>query len=1011
MRSMAAALSARIQTEKFDMKGTSNAILSAVKAIGGISNVNTFRDKVLQLLKVSYDANGFGLFLPDDIDFKQTAEMIVNYCSKDGEIVPGQVQKVQAVFTEVNKEFTALTPEKLNDPTTDIRRRITNFIDKNKSMQVFLKDIGRHAPASPKIMSQTGPKNVRIYTVGAFNYITNLFKHLTDKVRNSNWLQTITNNPYAKHSTWLNSLINGTHQMNTRLQTMNNDNYAKAKADKYCLDKEEYINRIMTILGHENEDGHVFPVLANKKFSGDLTGIKDTRLDQVFSVTPQGDVVITKAAKQVFAGYFMDEIAAIEQAKQTRDNFIKELNEALGTKYTVESFSKLSVPQQERVLRALDLPESQRKTAVDRINRALKTLVITYHFKSTQSDPVYDVQGRVVAFNDSHIDLRKGAGYAHRHFKNVANALEKDGITEFNENSVVLQNKIEELMLKPQIEFTFNDMLRKNVIKFIPENIMDKFKDIPESARLEALITKFVVKHMSDILEYEKIVQGDLAFYGKVDSMTKRYSGPVSTFGLNAKTGTLPLTLSVDQNLNLTDSETYNALTIQTTKMIDYDVFEGLMWKAIGIKIPYKYKVEDGSVEVDLDGFDYNQLLDENGKFKKAVANSPLGKLYVQGNAVAEKVYGKEFSWESLARTFMYDAVNRYSGYLSQDYTDATTWVSPTMFRELRQRADDGWNATEESCYLFMEHYHELYRLRSNQEDWKIIQNAANILGISDEQLQHYVITSDLLYNPESQWSKSRNNTQEARDMRAKYRGEILSHLENEDGSPKIDTTAMKYIHFGARPQDSLSKLYDPVYDKTALVPLFRIFTEDHMAENIHNLMRERNINVVKYDSSTKSGGMFGYQLYDKDGNFNQALYDAPVAQQWFEQLRKQLETELHEHDDTTLLTQLTKVAMINSAQQHYSMNGFDVDGETLNKIYTDTFNKLTKMGMSKFKSEYGFNQDGTLTPEGRIKLANKLREALEQIGVSQNTVNAIEVDEFGNFKINPALLPNIGQL
>lgn len=81
----------------------------------------------------------------------------------------------------------------------------------------------------------------------------------------------------------------------------------------------------------------------------------------------------------------------------------------------------------------------------------------------------------------------------------------------------------------------------------------------------------------------------------------------------------------------------------------------------------------------------------------------------------------------------MFDAINRYSGYLSQDYTDATTWVSPTMFRELRQRADDGWNATEEACYLFMEHYHELYLLQNNPEDWRIIKNAAKILGINDE--------------------------------------------------------------------------------------------------------------------------------------------------------------------------------------------------------------------------------------------------------------------------------------
>ena len=67
--------------------------------------------------------------------------------------------------------------------------------------------------------------------------------------------------------------------------------------------------------------------------------------------------------------------------------------------------------------------------------------------------------------------------------------------------------------------------------------------------------------------------------------------------------------------------------------------------------------------------------------------------------------------------------------------------------------------------------------------------------------------TSDLLYNPLSQWSKSRNNSQEARNMRANYRGKILAHLENENGSPKIDTTAMKYIHFGTRPQDNALKL------------------------------------------------------------------------------------------------------------------------------------------------------------------------------------------------------------
>lgn len=262
---------------------------------------------------------------------------------------------------------------------------------------------------------------------------------------------------------------------------MNNDNYAKAKSDKYCLDKEEYINRIMTVLGHTNDDGHAFPVLANKKFSADLVGIKTKGLEQVFSVNPQGEVVIARAAKEVFAGYFMDELAAIEQAKQVRDNFINELNEALGAKHTIESFSALTPSQQEVELRALNLPEAQRVTAVTRINNALKTLVVTYHFESSKKDEIKDKNGRIVAFNDSHIDLTKGKGYAHRHFANVAKELKKQGITEFDKNSINLQNIIEKHMLLPQIQFTFNDMLSKNVIKFIPENILDKFKEVSES--------------------------------------------------------------------------------------------------------------------------------------------------------------------------------------------------------------------------------------------------------------------------------------------------------------------------------------------------------------------------------------------------------------------------------------------------------------------------------------------------------------------------------------------------
>ena len=84
------------------------------------------------------------------------------------------------------------------------------------------------------------------------------------------------------------------------------------------------------------------------------------------------------------------------------------------------------------------------------------------------------------------------------------------------------------------------------------------------------MIATFVIRHMSDILEYEKLVQGDMAYYGAggksyrktIDMMTKRYSGPVSTFGLNASSGTQKHQLSVDERRDLTESSTYNTLTI-----------------------------------------------------------------------------------------------------------------------------------------------------------------------------------------------------------------------------------------------------------------------------------------------------------------------------------------------------------------------------------------------------------------------------------------------------------------
>lgn len=1027
MSSMIEALAERSRmytgSNKYNAKENKENIEKQIKKLESYTTIDNIRKQLELVLSEMYKVNGFGMLVEGDSNLKQSVDIIMRSITIGGNI-KNELTTLTNVLRIINENVTGLTTENILDEETSIRQRLQGIIDKNANLQNFFKNINRYMPRQPKSMSQNGPKNVRIYTIGAFNYISRLFKLWTKKHNNqeTNWKQYVRNNPYAEHSIWLDKLEDS--KMNTRLQTMTEGDYANAKSDKFAFAKEEYINRMVTVLEMDSNGewlgNHAFPVLANKKFSADLQGIVVEGLKQPVSINigPKGIYVsINNQAKEIFAGYFLDELKAIRQAEKVRDEFIDTINKTLGTNYTIESFSKLSVSEQRDLFNATNLEETKRSDAINSINEAIKKLTVTYHFKSTKTEPVRDNKGRIVSFNDAHIDLRKGSGYKHRHFQKVANALKDANINldTLKKEDSRLQKIIEDQVLLPNIQFAERDMLHKGALRYIPNNLIEGFKKKYSTYRnnddaiKKAMIATFVIRHMSDMLEYEKLVQGDMAYYGDgsstssyrktVDKMTKRYSGPVSTFGLNASKGTMEMSLSIDKNKELIDSDTYNVLTVQTTKLIDYDVHKGLIEKSLGIPVQITYNEDLENAEVTAD-IDYKQLLDENGEIKKQV---------LEGSFSPYKMFIEVNGHEAVAKLIVNDVLNRYKYYLSQDYTDATTWISPAMFREARQRSDDGWTLTEEACYLFMEHYDELHKLTGN--DLEVMKKNAKLLGISDEEFELMVIHCRNIYGEHSYNTDETWNGENHREVRRRYRGWILSFLENEDGTPKIDTTPLKYIHYGNRPQDGTSVLYIPVYDKTALEPLFKIYTEDHDAEQMYKLMNERNIHVLKLDSSTKSGGVFGYQLYDNKGNFNQDLYNAPSTQQWFAQLSKQLDTDMHTHNDASLLTQLTKVVMLNTVNHNYNFGGETVSGKDINRLYSQVFNSLTKDGFNKFLSDFGFNEDGTLSIEGRQKLVQKFKEILEESGASQSVINAFELDEKGEFITSPALLPSMNQM
>lgn len=386
-----------------------------------------------------YQVDGFGMFVEGDQELKQSVDMLMRFLVENDRISKAQVDTLKNVLNLINTSFTNLTVKDILSEQDSIKQKVQKVIDNNVQVQNFLKNLGKYSPRQQKSMSQNGPKNVRIYTIGAFNYISRLFKLWTKPHYNSDskereateWKNYQMKSPYAEHSLWLHSKQLKDSKMNTRLQTMSEGDYANSKSDKFAFAKEEYINRMVTVLEMDGNGkwlgNHAFPVLANKKFSADLQGVVIEALEQPISFIKSAsgtNMIVNEGAKKIFAGYFLDEVNAIKQAKDTRDKFISRLNEILSTNHTVESFSNLSVSQQRELFNATILPENLREDAIQMLNNELNKLTVTYHFKSSKNEAVKDSKDRVVSFDDAHIDLRKGAGYKHRHFQKVAdNAL------------------------------------------------------------------------------------------------------------------------------------------------------------------------------------------------------------------------------------------------------------------------------------------------------------------------------------------------------------------------------------------------------------------------------------------------------------------------------------------------------------------------------------------------------------------------------------------------------------
>lgn len=890
--------------------------------------------------------------------------------------------------------------------------KLKDFFGEKGSFTALTQKLSDFVPNTSKNTSQRGAKGVKIYPIGAYNFITNTIERA---MKTDAWKTMMANNPYNFHSRWLKEILRGADnkiKFHTALATVLNDEYNDSVEDIKTTPVEDLLNKFTAILSGY----HTIPSLANKKFSGLIEGI--SQLQDVFDRFGN----ISDAVIDQFRMYLADEILAISDAMYLRKEFLRRLNEATGGNYTAESLAKMPSLEQEKLFK-------NRRTS-----KLLKMLKKTYHYSDI--DPqIINIEGKRTMIRVFGLDLRKGKGYQFRHFKNIMKDFEftDDLVESMSGNSLVSKDRAASIAIAEEIASRYTEQIRtvleRNIAsvlidfqnrglitqvdanvetgqvdinritnKCLPSDVILKYiqrsdknaKSVKFTGQqLYNAIGYYVIQSMSDNLEFEKLISGDIGYHKNIISVNKRYSGLTSTFQLNDSQGSLRNALGNDR---LFDSPTYNTVEVNTTKVVNKVKFESDLFNSLLSNIEVQYKVEitdDGPVIAPI--IDYRQLLDDNNELLPNVKRSPLGKRYVEARNTG-RIYGinedgSPKTDEQLAKDIIEKAITDFSGYLNNDPTDAAVFITFDMFRHLKQISGE-WNSTNEACYNLMRYYRNLDQFVNDPVKNQALRDTCSVLNVD----------YDTLMNLFRNYKREANKKQGNKKVMQEYRDFII------DATKSLDLTSLKYIYYG-NSNGREDGLVDFVYDKMSLITLCDLLTEGHEADMIYQTLKENQVDCLKFESATKSGGVPSFELFDQNGAFDPTsiLYSV-IQPQNFSQLNKQLNTDPHHSTSNDLLTQFMKIAMMNiQDNEQYIINGEILDGKWVKDAYKTLLDELTQRGYEEFKEEFGIS-DSELNKD---KFMAKLRQIVSSQDLPQSTLSSLEVVD-GEYIVHPSVFPNI---
>lgn len=196
----------------------------------------------------------------------------------------------------------------------------------------------------------------------------------------------------------------------------------------------------------------------------------------------------------------------------------------------------------------------------------------------------------------------------------------------------------------------------------------------------------------------------------------------------------------------------------------------------------------------------------------------------------------------------------------------------------------------------------------------------------------------------------------------------------------KVNLVTTKYTAYGFRDHTTngkkVSNLSVPYYNKFALFPIFDCIATGKL-KNVYDKMKENKVDNLLMTSAVKVG-LQGHSEFDGE-TISKPLN---VYTQRLSALRRQLNTDPEEGDVVAAGTQMIKVCL--SSLRLDRMYG-DMTGEQLRDKLMGSINKLSKLGIDKFKDR--FYSNGIIDQK---KLSEYLIEQLGTRNANKNLIDAL---------------------